>query len=129
MEVGEGIQEKEVRKNASTKNLGPCHRVERRIYTKKEKDILTVQGGKRGDASVCRRPAKKRIHPPFQVTPNVTSTLCSKEGWHIENGTGLSIHKSVDNKEWVFLTPHCRHTGWGRKEKGVYKAGPEVGIQ
>jgi len=38
-------------------------------------------------------------------------------------------HKSVDDKEWVSLTSHCRHTGWGRKEKGVYEAGPEVGIQ
>ena len=38
-------------------------------------------------------------------------------------------HKSVDNKEWVSLTSHCGHTGWGRKEKGVYEAGPEVGIQ
>jgi len=67
-------------KNTSMKNLGPCHRVEGKIYTKKEKDILTVQGGKRGDASICRRPTKKRIYLPFQVTPNVTSTLRSKEG-------------------------------------------------
>jgi len=127
--MGEGIREKEVRKNASIKNLGPCHRVEGRIYTKKGKGILTVQGGKRGGASVCRRLAKERIHPPFQVTPSVTSTLCGKEGWYTENGAGLSTHKSVDNKEWVSLTPHCRHTGWGRKEEDVYKAGPEVGIQ
>jgi len=129
LEVGEGIQEKEVRKNASTKNLGPCHRVERRIYTKKEKGILTVQRGKGEGASICRRPAKERIHLSFQVTPNITSTLHSKEGWYMENGAGLSTHKLVDDKEWVSLTPHCRHTGWGRKEKGVYKAGPEVGIQ
>jgi len=111
------------------KNLGLCHRVEERIYTKKGEGILTVQGGKGGGASVCRRPAKERIHPPFQVTPNVTSTLCSKKGWHTENGTGLLIHKSVDDKEWVSLTPHCRYTRWGRKAEGVYKTGPEVGIQ
>ena len=97
--MGEGIWEKEVRKNASTKNLGPCHRIEGRIYTKKEKGILTVQGGKRGGASICKRPAKERIHLPFQVTPNVTSTLCSKEEWHTENSAGLSTHKLVDNKE------------------------------
>jgi len=129
LEVGEGIWEKEVGKNASTKNLGPCYGVEGRIYTKKGKGILTVQGRKGGGASVCRRLAKERIHPPFQVTPNVTSTLCSKEGWHTENGTGLSTYKSVDNKEWVSFTPHCRHTGWGRKVEGVYKTGPKVGIQ
>jgi len=111
------------------KNLGPCHRVEGSIYTKKGKGVLIVQRGKGGDANVCRRPAKERIHLPFQVTPNITSTLHSKEGWHIENGAGLLTHKSVDNKEWVSLTPHCGHTGWSRKEEGVYKAGPEVGIQ
>ena len=106
-----GTQKKEVRKNASTKNLGPCYRVKGRIYTKKGKGILTVQEGKGEGVSVCRRPAKERIHLPFQVTPNVTSTLCSKEGWHMENGAGLSIHKSVDDKEWVSLTSHYRHTG------------------
>jgi len=127
--MGEGIWEKEVGKNASTKNLGPCYRVEERIYTKKGKGILIVQRRKGGGASVCRRPAKERIHPPFQVTPNVTSILCSKKRWHTENSTGLSTHKLVDNKEWVFLIPHCRHTGWSRKEKGVYKVGPEVGVQ
>jgi len=111
------------------KNLGPCHRVEGRIYTKKGKDILTVQGGKGGGASICRRLAKERIHLLFQVTPNITSTLHSKEGWYMENSAGLSIHKSVDNKEWVSLTPHCKHTGRGRKEEGVYKARPKVGIQ
>jgi len=99
LEVGEGIQKKEVGKNASTKNLGPCHRVEERIYTKKEKGVLTVQGEKGRGASICRRPAKERIYLPFQVTPNVTSTLHSKEGWHTENGAGLSTYKSVDNKE------------------------------
>ena len=125
----EGIWKKEVGKDASMKNLGPYHRVEGRIYTKKGKGVLTVQGEKGGDANVCRRSAKKRIHLTFQVTPNVTSILCSKEGWHMENSVGLSTHKSVDDKEWVSLISHCRHTGWSRKEEGVYKAGPEVGIQ
>ena len=126
--MGEDIQKKEVRKNTSMKNLGPRYRVEGRIYTKKGKGILTVQRGKGEGTSVCRRPAKERIHLPFQVAPNITSTLHSKEGWHTENSAGLSTHKSVDDKEWVSLTPYCRHTGWDRKEEGVYKAGPEVGI-
>ena len=127
--MGEGIREKEVGKNTSTKNLGPYYRVEGRIYTKKGKGILTVQEGKRGGTSICRRLAKEKIHPTFQVIPNVTSILHSKEGWYTENSAGLSTHKSVDDKEWISLTSHCRHTGWGRKEEGVYKAGPEVRIQ
>ena len=80
MEVGESIWKKEVGKDASTKNLGPCHRVKGRIYAEKGKGVLTVQGGKGEGASVCRRLAKKRIHLTFQVTPNITSTLHSKEG-------------------------------------------------
>ena len=80
MEIGEGIQKKEVRKNTSTKNLGLCHRVEERIYTEKEKGILTVQGEKEGGASICRRLAKERIHLTIQVTLNITSTLRSKKG-------------------------------------------------
>jgi len=47
----------------------------------------------------------------------------------MENGARLPIHKSVDNKEWVFFTPHHRYTRWSKKEEGVHKAGPEVGIQ
>jgi len=80
LEVGESIWKKEVGKDASTKNLGPCHRVEERIYAKKGKGVLTVQGGKGGGTSICRRPTKERIHLTFQVTPNITSTLHSKEG-------------------------------------------------
>ena len=129
MEVGEGIWKKEVGKDTSTKNLELCHRVKGRIYTEKGKGVLIVQREKKGGTSICRRPAKKRIHLTFQVIPNVTSTLRSKEGWHTENGTGLLTYKSVDNKEWVSFTPHHRHTGWSRKEEGVHKAGPEVKIQ
>ena len=33
----ESIWKKEVRKDASAKDLGPCHRVERGVYTKKGK--------------------------------------------------------------------------------------------
>ena len=33
----------------------------------------------------------------------------------------------MDSKEWVPLTLHHRHIQWSRKEKGVHKAGPEVG--
>ena len=42
---------------------------------------------------------EERIHLTLQVTSNVTSILCSKKGWHTEDGTRLSTHKLVDNKE------------------------------
>ena len=81
------------------KDLGPCHRIERRIHAKKGKGILIVEGRKGRSASICRGSVEKRIHPTFQVIPNVTGTLCGKKGWHTKNGAGLSAHKLVDDKE------------------------------
>jgi len=108
--VEEGIQKKEVGKNASAKDLGPCYRVERRIHTGKGKGVLIIKGRKRRSASICGESVEERIHLTFQVTPNITSTLCGKKGWHTKNGAGLSTHKPIDNKEWVSFTPHYRHT-------------------
>jgi len=79
LEVGEDIQKKKVKKNASAKGLGLHHRVKRSVHTKKGKDILIIEGRKRRSASICRGSVKERIHPTFQVIPNVTSTLCGKK--------------------------------------------------
>ena len=106
-----GVWKKGVRENTSTKDLGLCHRTERGVYAKKEKGILIIKGGKGKSTGICGGSVEKRIHPTFQVTSNITGTLCGKKEWHAKNGTGLLIHKSVDNKEWVSFTPHCRHTG------------------
>ena len=124
----EDVWKKEVRENTSAKDLGPCHRIKRGVYTEKGKGALIVEGRKGGSTDICGGSVEKRIHLTFQVTPNITSTLHSKKGWHTENGIELLTHKLVNNKEWVFFTLHCRHTGWSRKEEGVHKAGPEVGI-
>ena len=111
------------------KNLGPCHRAKRRVYAKKWEGILTIERKKRGSTETRRRPIEKRIHPTLQITPNITSTLCGKKGWHAEDGAGLSTLKPVDNKEWIPSIPHCRYIGWSRKEEGVYKIRLEMGIQ
>jgi len=111
LEVEKSIQEKGAREDASTKGLGPCHRIERRVYTKEGKGIFTVKRGKGRGTSICGGSIKERIHPTLQVAPNITSTLCSEKGWHMEDSTRLLTHKPVDDKEWVPLTPHCRHIG------------------
>ena len=80
MEVEEDVQKKGVKENASVKDLGPYHRIEREVHTEKGKGILIVKGEKRGSIGIHGRSVKERIHPTFQVTPNVTSTLCSKKG-------------------------------------------------
>ena len=54
MEVEGGVQKKEVRENASMKDLGPRYRIKREVHTKKEKDILIVEGGKRRSIGICK---------------------------------------------------------------------------
>ena len=110
MKVEEDIWKKGVGENASAKDLGPCHRIEREIYTKKEKDILIVEGEKGRSTGIREESVEERIYLTFQVIPNVTSTLCSKKGWYIKNGTRLLTYKSVDDKEWVSFTLHHRYT-------------------
>jgi len=129
LEVEKSIRGKGVREDASTKGLGLCHRIEKRVHAKEEEGVFTVERGKGRGTSICERSIKERIHPTLQVVPNITSTLCGKKGWHMEDGTRLSTRKPVDDKEWVPFTPYCRHIGWSRKEKGVYKAGSKMGIQ
>jgi len=80
LEVKKSVWKKGVRENASVKDLGPCHRIERGIHTKKGKGILLIKEEKGGNTGICGRSVKKRIYPTFQVTPNITSTLCSKKG-------------------------------------------------
>jgi len=79
LEVEKSIWKKGVRENASAKDLGPCHRIERGIYTKKGKGIPLVEGGKGGSTDIHRGSVEERIHSTFQVIPNVTSALCGKK--------------------------------------------------
>jgi len=111
------------------KDLGPCYRIKGGIYAKKGKSILTIEREKRGGTDICGRPVEEGIYSTLQVTTDIASTLCSKKGWYMENGTRLSTHKPVDDKKWVSFTPHYRHIGWSRKEKGVYEVGFEMGVQ
>ena len=76
----EDVWKKEVRENASAKDLGPCHRIKRGVYTEKGKGTLIVEGGKGGSTDICGGSVEKRIYLTFQVAPNVTSTLHSKKG-------------------------------------------------
>ena len=129
LEVEESIWKKRVGEDAHIKGLGPCHRTEGRVHAKKGEGIFTVERGKGRGTSICGGSIKERIHPTLQVSPNITSTLCGKKGWHIEDGARLLTYKPVDNKEWVPSTPHCGHIGWSREKKSIYKAGPKMGIQ
>ena len=63
MKVKKSLWEKRVRKDASTKGLGPCDRIERGIHAEERKSVFVVKGRKRGGASVRRGPAAKRVYP------------------------------------------------------------------
>jgi len=92
------------------KNMRPRYRIKGGVHTEKGKGIFIVEGRKRRGTSIRKGSIEERVHLSFQVIPNVTSTLHGKKGWHMENGARLSTCKLVDSKEWVPLTPHCRHT-------------------
>jgi len=80
-------------------NLGSCYRIKGEVYTKEREGILIIERRKKGGTDICRRPVEKRIYPTLQITSNVTSTLCGKKGWCMEDGTRLSAHKPVNNKK------------------------------
>ena len=80
LEVEEGVWKKEVGKNTSAKDLGPCYRIKRGVHTKKGKGVLIVKGGKGRSIGICKGSVEERIHLTFQVAPNITSTLHSKKG-------------------------------------------------
>jgi len=62
LKVEKSIWEKGVGEDASTKGLGPRHRIERRVHAKEEKGIFTVKRRKRRDTSICGGSIKERIH-------------------------------------------------------------------
>jgi len=111
------------------KGLGPCDRIEGRVYTKEGKGVFIIKRRKRESTSVHRGSIAKRVYSPLQITANVTSALCGKKGWQKENSARLSPYKPVDNKKQISTATYCRHTGWSREEEGVYKVKSEIGLQ
>ena len=65
MKVEEGVWKKEVRENASTKDLGPHHRIEREVHTKKGKGVLIVEGEKGRSTGIYGGLVEERIHLTF----------------------------------------------------------------
>jgi len=78
--VEKSIWEKGVGENVSAKSLGSRNRVEGRVYSKEGKGVFIIEGRKEGSASVHGKPTAKRVYLTFQITANVTSTLCGKKG-------------------------------------------------
>jgi len=44
-------------------NLGSCHRIKGRVYTKEREGILIIERRKRGGTDICGRPVEERIYP------------------------------------------------------------------
>jgi len=97
--VEESIWEKGIRKNVYQKAVGSCNRIERGVCAQEGESIFTVKKRKKGVVSICREPTAKRIYSAIKITTDLTSLFCSKEGWKKENGTRLSLYKSVNSKK------------------------------
>jgi len=63
--VKKSVWKKGVRENASMKDLGLCHRIERGIHTKKGKGILLIKEEKGGNTGIRGRSVEERIHLTF----------------------------------------------------------------
>ena len=57
------IWKERVGEDASTENLGSCHRIKGRVYTKEREGILIIERRKRGGTDICGRPVEERIYP------------------------------------------------------------------
>jgi len=60
--VEKSIWKERVGEDASTKNLGSCHRIKERVYTKEKEGILIIKRRKRGSTDICERPVEERIY-------------------------------------------------------------------
>jgi len=77
--VKKGLWEERIRKNASTKDLGLCDRIKRGVYTQERKDVLIIEGRKRGSTSIHEGPTTKRVYPALKIAANIASTFCGKK--------------------------------------------------
>jgi len=60
--VEKSIWKERVGEDASMKNLGSCHRIKERVYTKEREGILIIKRRKRGSTDICERPVEERIY-------------------------------------------------------------------
>ena len=55
--------------------------------------------------------------------------LCQYTLQQKENGTGLLLYESINNKKQIPIALNYRYSGWSRQEKGIHKTGPQIEIQ
>ena len=72
------------------------HKSQRRICSEKGRNIPIVKNRGTG---ICEGSVKERINLTIEVTTDVTSILCTEEGWKEEDGTELLIFKQLDSQE------------------------------
>jgi len=78
--VKKGLWEERIRKNASTKNLGPCDRIEEGVYAQEGKGVLIIKGRKRGSTSIRGGPTTERVYLALKIAANIASTFRGKKG-------------------------------------------------
>jgi len=61
------------------------------ICSEKGEDISIVKNKKRGGSKVCERSVKKGLYLTIEITTDITSVLCAKEGWEEEDSAKILI--------------------------------------
>ena len=89
--MNKGLWQETVRENAYKKNMGSHNRYEKRVCTKKRKDILIVKRRERRGMGVYQGTVKKRVYQILEVASNSASVLCREEGWEEADGARLLI--------------------------------------
>ena len=70
---------KKVKENADKEDIGLCHRSQRRICSKKGKDIPIVKNRERGGIEICEGSVEERIYLTIKVTIDVTGIFSAEE--------------------------------------------------
>ena len=81
-----------------------CYRSQKRICSKKVKDISIIKSREKGSWEVYKRSVKKGLYLTIKITTDITSVLYTKE----EDDAKLQISKQLDNQEQLFITTDFR---------------------
>jgi len=58
-----------------------CYRSQKRLCSKKEKDISIVKNREKGDTIICEESVEERIYLIIEITTDIISIFCAKKKW------------------------------------------------
>ena len=76
------FEKKELKECINKEDMGSCYKSQKRICSKKGKDISIIQNKERESTEVLEKSVKKGVYLTIEIITNVTSILCTKEKWY-----------------------------------------------